>query len=448
MKNFLITVLDLGSSKISASMGKIENDEFDIIGTQSIPSKGIEKGFIVDKELFKKSLEGIVEEIQKQTGEKVVNIYAGISTRGVTTLQVKSKVDVEGENISKADIIKAIDMGKTSVNIPHDMEIIDYAIEFYTVDDNISYENVIGQKGKVLSISMNLILGIKSELDKFKEAIEECNLKLEGFLVNVVAGEKVLLQGKKGMNTKVLVDIGAETTDIVIFSNGVLKQIINKPVGGNNITKDLSICAEMSMDEADNLKKIYSKNYLKLNEDVKVEDIVEIGATKFSKSLFYEVVQSRLDEIFKIINNVIKNTSYCEGMCSIIIYGDGVIDFEKIEDLAGSIIESNVTIATRAYLQMKDTSNITSLSGVQYVYEKLSEFEYDDNEIENNLKEAKNIENKTADDDDFFKFETKKYENIKVNEILREETSAEEEYEQRSVLARIKKFFVRLFKED
>ena len=56
MKNFLITVLDLGSSKISASMGKIENDEFDIIGTQSIPSKGIEKGFIVDKELFKKSL--------------------------------------------------------------------------------------------------------------------------------------------------------------------------------------------------------------------------------------------------------------------------------------------------------------------------------------------------------------------------------------------------------
>ena len=104
--------------------------------------------------------------------------------------------------------------------------------------------------------------------DKLKEAIEECNLKLEGFLVNVVAGEKVLLQGKKGMNTKVLVDIGAETTDIVIFSNGVLKQIINKPVGGNNITKDLSICAEMSMDEADNLKKIYSKNYLKLNHIV------------------------------------------------------------------------------------------------------------------------------------------------------------------------------------
>ena len=74
--------------------------------------------------------------------------------------------------------------------------------------------------------------------------------------------------------------------------------------------------------------------------------------------------------------------------------------------------------------------------------------EYDDNEIENNIKEAKNIENKTADDDDLFMFETKKYENIKVNEILREEISAEEEYEQRSVLARIKKFFVRLFKED
>ena len=80
MQEVLISTVDFGSKKISASAGKSSDGEFDIIGTKCIPSDGIEKGFIVDIDKCKESFKEVMEKLKLQTNENLKDIYVGISS--------------------------------------------------------------------------------------------------------------------------------------------------------------------------------------------------------------------------------------------------------------------------------------------------------------------------------------------------------------------------------
>ena len=380
MHNFLISTVDFGSKKISASVGKGSEGEFDIIGTKSIQSDGIEKGFIVDIDKCKEAFNEVMDKVKLQTNEVLNDIYVGISSKALRITEANVKVTLNDNKVRGKDIKRAINKCKFNVELLDGEEVVDTIINYYMVDEKVIYEDVIGWRGNSLSLNASVIIGPKNELSKFKEVVKDSGYTFKGFIVNIISGRNIFLQGKKSMGVKVLVDVGASNIDISIFRNGVLKYISNIPLGGNNLTRDLSICAEVSMTEAENIKTILSGNYETLYKDESVDDILDIGSGKISKTLFYEVVNARLEEVLNYINEELKNTSFCEGMCSIIIYGNGISYYENIVELVKNNIDFNTIIADNNYLGMKKTSNVTSLSIVKEVFDRLYLFESESKE--------------------------------------------------------------------
>ena len=166
---------------------------------------------------------------------------------------------------------------------------------------------------------------------------------------------------------KALIDIGAGTSDIAIFNNGILKYTSSVPLGGENITKDLSICGNFTLSEAENIKKIYSSTYERLLQ----EEEVNVGTAVVSTKLFYEVTRARIEEIVEYINLELKKTSFFEGICSIIIYGDGISCYENVFDVIKEQMDKKVKLINSHYLGMEDFSNISSLSIIKEVYDRL-----------------------------------------------------------------------------
>lgn len=405
MQEVLISTVDFGSKKISASAGKSSDGEFDIIGTKCIPSDGIEKGFIVDIDKCKESFKEVMEKLKLQTNENLKDIYVGISSKGLRITEANVKITLNNGKVRGKDIKRALNKCKFNVELLEGEEVVDTIINYYMVDDKIVYDDVVGWIGNSLSIDASVIIGPSEELLKFTEVVNDSGYNFKGFIVNIIAGRNIFIQGKKFMGVKVLVDVGASTTDVSIFRNGVLKYIGNIPLGGNNLTRDLSICGEFSMTEAERIKTILSSNFETLYKDDTVEDIIDIGSSKISKTLYYEVINARLEEVLNYINEEIKNTSFCEGMCSIIIYGNGITYYENIVELVKNNIDFNTIIANSDYLGMKKTSNITSLSVVKEVFDRFFLFESESKEelketetkvevkdeeiIENEIKETK-----------------------------------------------------------
>ena len=397
MQEVLISTVDFGSKKISASAGKSSDGEFDIIGTKCIPSDGIEKGFIVDIDKCKESFKEVMDKLKLQTNENLKDIYVGISSKGLRVTEANVKITLNNGKVRGKDIKRALNKCKFNVDLLEGEEVVDTIINYYMVDDKIVYDEVVGWIGNSLSIDASVIIGQSKELSKFTQVVNDSGYKFKGFIVNIIAGRNIFIQGKKSMGVKVLVDVGASTTDISIFRNGVLKYIGNIPLGGNNLTRDLSICGEFSMTEAERIKTILSSNFETIYKDDTVDDVMDIGSSKVSKSLYYEVINARLDEVLNYINKELKNTSFCEGMCSIIIYGNGITYYENIVELVKNNIDFNTIIANSDYLGMKKTSNVTSLSIIKEVFDRFflfeSESKEDLKETETEVKDEAIIEN-------------------------------------------------------
>ena len=371
MKDFLITIVDFGSNKISASLGKETEDDIDIIGTATCKSKGIEKGFVVDEMKCMDSFIEVIEKLEEKTKENITEVYAGISSRGLRITETSINIRLNEGKVRGKDINSARVGSSKRINLLDGEEIVDTIVNYYEIDGKIVSEDVIGWRGENLTLNLTVIVGPSNELTKYKNIINETGYKFKGFIVNIVTGRNIFLQGKSSMGVKVLVDIGSGTTDIAIFRNGVLKYIKCILVGGYNVTKDLSICGDLKMLEAENIKTINSANYQSLYNDKTSDDLIQIGTSKISKTLFYEVTNARLEEILKYVNLEVKNTSFCEGLCSIIIYGDGIIYYENIQDLVKEHIENKSVVATCEYLGMKNTANITSLAGIEEIFERV-----------------------------------------------------------------------------
>lgn len=182
------------------------------------------------------------------------------------------------------------------------------------------------------------------------------------------------------MESIVIADIGAGTTDIALFTDGIPKSINSIPIGGRNITKDLAICGKFSFLKADNMKKIYSSNYKALYLDNSLEEEIEVGTTKVSRKLFYEVVNDRIEEILSHINIKLKNTGHYDRICSIILYGDGVNYFEDIDEIVRKIFKIKTKVIRKNDLGIKNSENITSMAIAKEVYDRLNLLE-DDNII-------------------------------------------------------------------
>lgn len=371
MKDFLITIVDFGSNKISASLGKETEGDIDIIGTAKCRSQGIEKGFIVDEIRCMDSFTGVIEKLEEKTKESITEVYAGISSRGLRITETSISIKLNEGKVRGKDIKSAIAGSAIRVNLMEGEEIVDTIINYYEIDGKIVSEDIIGWRGENLTLNLTVIIGPQEELAKYRKIISETGYKLKGFIVNIITGRNIFLQGKGSMGGKVLVDIGSGTTEIAMFRNGVLKYISCILVGGHNVTKDLSICGDLKMVETENIKTITSANYQSLYNDKTTDNPIQIGTSKISKTLFYEVTNARLVEILKYVNSEVKNTSFFEGLCSIIIYGDGITYFENIHDLVKEHIENKSVVATNEYLGMKTTANITSLAGIKEVFERV-----------------------------------------------------------------------------
>lgn len=402
MHNKRIAAVDFGSKKLSIALGKMDQDEIDILGYLASDSKGIEKGLIKDEIKCSESFVSLITNFEVKIKEPIKEIYAGISTRNVRIAETTSEVLLEEGRVNSEDIKKGVKLGKSIVNIDDSEEIIDSIINFYILDENPIFDTVIGWMGHKLKVNITYFIGKKEEVEKFKNVIKNSGRIFKGFILNIYSGKQVFLNGRNSDDVRVLIDVGAGVSDYAIFKDGILKEIGNIPLGGNNVTNDLAICGEYSKSQAENIKTICSDNYETLYKNRDEKDIISIGTSEVSKTLLYEVTRARLEEMLKLLNGKLKNSSYYEDICSIILYGDGMAYYESIDEMIHNEFEKKVRTITKEYLGMKNSLNITSLAIVKEVSDRLSLFRKDtktEKEIEYLLNEKKETEQPKVEED-------------------------------------------------
>ncbi|MFQ9616007.1 MAG: cell division FtsA domain-containing protein, partial [Clostridium butyricum] len=304
----IITAIDIGSKKLSATIGvKNKSNELEILLTKSCKSVGIEKGTIVDINKCREAIEKLLKELEETTERNIKNVTVGISSRKIRITEITVKVDVKDGKITQESLMEGLDKAKREFLLSEEEIIIDEIINFYIINNQVVYKDIINWKADSFEMNLTLVIANKSEIDKYNEIFKNTKYKIDSIKSNIITGRQIFLSENKYDGEYALVDVGAGVVDISVFDdNAVIKNISSIPVGGNNISNDLAICGKFSFLEADNIKKIYSSNYKTLYKDKSVSNEIKVGTVNVPKELFFEVTNARIEEILNHIHMELK----------------------------------------------------------------------------------------------------------------------------------------------
>ena len=167
-----------------------------------------------------------------------------------------------------------------------------------------------------------------------------------------------------------LLDIGAENTDIGIFDGDKFVYTNSIPIGGNNITNDIEIVLNIAHEEAEKLKKQYGlalKSYIDNDNEVVLNTVKEGFERVIKSSNIVEIIEARVEQIFELVNEDISGQGIKQNINNVILTGRGITNISKSDIVAKITLNIPAKISNNKATDIIDPSFITSYALVRYI---------------------------------------------------------------------------------
>lgn len=365
----VVVGLDIGTTKIACFVGvKNEHGKIEIISMGCSDSLGVSRGMVSNIDKTVQSIKKAVEEAQSRVdGDltiRVVNV--GIAGQHIKSLQHRgmlTRSNTEFE-ISQKDIDSLIeDMYRLAMN-PGE-EIIHVLPQEYIVDDMKGVKDPIGSPGIRLEANFHVITGHVQAGKNIHRCIELAGLQVKDLILEPLASAEAVLSEEEKEGGVVLVDIGGGTTDVAIFSDGVIRHTAVIPFGGNSITDDIKDGCSILRNHAEKLKVQFG---CALASETLDHEIVCIPSFKgrepkeISVKNLARIIQARMEEILECVYYEIKKSGFDKKLHAGIVLTGGGAKLKHITQLCEFVTGTDTRIGypTEHLASTNTIENLTS----------------------------------------------------------------------------------------
>ena len=363
-----IVGIDVGTTKICTLVGRVEEKALHIIGVGIEPSEGIKKGVIIDLSSASDAISRSVKKAEKTSAVEITGALVSLAGAHVSSINSRGVAGISGDAIDDIDVERAMDAAR-AVAIPHNREIIHIVPRGFTVDGQAGISTPIGMYGYRLEVETHIITAAQATVQNLREAVNSAGVDVLHFILNPLAsGEVVLSDAEREMGV-VVCDIGGGTTDLAIYVNGHVWHTMVLAVGGNHITNDIATGLRLSLDQAEEIKKKYGyaiKAGVGAEEYFTVKTIGDDQPLEFSRQDLAYIIEARVEEIFLIAMQEIKNSGYDGLLSAGLVLTGGSSALPGIRNLASKVLGLPVRIAQPEHLtglvdQLKNPAYSTSV---------------------------------------------------------------------------------------
>ena len=296
-----------------------ENSQIEILGVGNAPSKGLRKGSIVNLDTTTDSIKKAVSNAEVMAGTKVKSVFVGIAGEHIRGFNSKSTVIIpSGRNrpksrqISSDDVERAIEQAK-AIETPYDRQVLAAITRSFSVDDQDGIDEPAGIFGTKLDALVHVVTGSTSSRQNLVKAVENADIDVEDVMLQPLASsESVLYPEEKEMGV-ILIDIGAGTSDVIIYVEGSVWYTAVIPIGGELITKDIAIGLNTPPENAEDIKKESGCALIDMVTDSETVNVPGIGGRSpkdVPRRILAEIIEPRVRELLEFVNKEIKSSGY------------------------------------------------------------------------------------------------------------------------------------------
>ena len=342
--------LDLGTSKVSVALAEVtESGEIHVLGAGEAPADGLRRGVVVNIDRTVEAIHAAVVRAERMAGLRIESVAVSLggphlasqTSRGVVAV---SRPDRE---IEPDDVERVVEASR-AVAVPSDRQTLHVIPRTFTVDGQEGVKDAIGMTGQRLEVDTCLVTGAQTAIQNVIKCVHQAGLDVDDVVCSgFAAGEAVLTQNELDLGV-CLVQIGAGTTDVVVYTDGAPLHLGVLPVGGNHVTNDIAIGLRTTLEEAEALKLNYGHTLPAVIPTDERVDVRQVGGHRLQpvpRRFVAEIIGPRMREIFQLAREEVVRRSGYDGLlpAGVVITG-GAARLMGTTDAAQSVFDSSVRL--------------------------------------------------------------------------------------------------------
>ncbi|WP_213952948.1 MULTISPECIES: cell division protein FtsA [unclassified Variovorax] len=321
----LVVGLDIGTAKVMVVVAEVlPNGELKLAGLGVAPSNGLKRGVVVNIDATVQSIQQALKEAELMADCKIGRVYTGITGSHIRGINSSGMVAVKDKEVTPADVARVVETAR-AINISSDQRLLLVEPQEFVIDGQ-DVKEPIGMSGMRLEAKVHIVTGAQSAAENIIKCVRRCGLEVDQLMLNPLASAQAVLSEDERELGVCLVDIGAGTTDVAIFTNGAIRHTAVIPIAGDLITSDIAMALRTPTKDAEDIKVEhgYAKQLLAdPDTQVEVPGLGDRGPRMLSKQALAGVIEPRIEEIFSLVQQVVRESGFEEVLSSGVVLTGG-----------------------------------------------------------------------------------------------------------------------------
>jgi cell division protein FtsA len=359
-KSTVLAVLDLGTTKVSCVIAKLEPGEAGdegrgrthrcrVLGIGHQRSRGLKGGVIVDMGEAERAIRAAIDAAERMAGTTVESVVVAMTGGRIGSQHFMAEVNTAGRAIQDRDVERAMDSA-TASSLGEGRAVLHSIPTAYKLDGRASVREPRGMIADRLCVDMHVASADTAAARNLMLAVERGHLEVEAIVATpYAAGLSVLDEDEAEMGV-VVVDCGGGTTSVSVFAGGHLQHIDAIAVGGHHVPMNIARGLSMRLEDAERLKGLAASCYDDTAADREMITIPQVGDDERSTAAYVprshvtRIVRPRVEEILELVRDRVRNAGFGPVLNRSVVLTGGASQLTGLVPLAQGILAKQVRL--------------------------------------------------------------------------------------------------------
>jgi cell division protein FtsA len=344
-----LVALDLGTSKVAALVAEVKDDgRLELRGAGAAESKGFRKDTLVHLQSAVESIRQAVETAERLAGVPVERAVVGVAGGHIRSLNSRGGVSLgtRPREVEREDIRRAIEAAR-AVSLPPELELVHVLPQEFLLDQQNGIRDPSGLLGRRLEVNVHIVTAASTATQNLISAVNRAGVLVEDTVLEPLAAAEACLTPDERELGVVLVDIGAGSTDWIVFHHGAPRAGGLVPIGGEHFTNDIAIGLRTPLWEAERIKRAYGCAWLRgLGQDtlLEVSSIGERPARVSSRRALCEIIEPRAQEWAALLREALERSEDGQLPAAGVVLTGGAAQLDGLTDFTAQALQAPVRL--------------------------------------------------------------------------------------------------------
>ena len=341
--------IDVGTTKVCTLVGRSDaTGELQVIGVGTVPSQGMKKGMVSNLSEVQQVIQSSIREAEVQAGVRIGSAYVGITGSHINYVNSRASLDNRRYNspVGSSDVEQVVQACYANRTVPGD-RVLHVIPRGYSVDGNWGIHDPLGMYASTVEVESHVVMADQTSVDNLVEALRRAGIKLRGLVLEPLASAEAVLSDDERDIGVVLVDMGGGTSDVSIFLEGSIWHTNVIPVGGFQLTRDISIAFTTFALAAEEAKLKYGHaipEAVDTTEELRLPGFGNQAFSQISRQSLCKVIYERVDELLRLILREVDNAGLDSAPPGGLVLTGGSSKLSGLDELARNIWPGPVRI--------------------------------------------------------------------------------------------------------